>query len=401
MHAEATTNPFDHAAPDPGQGALAGLVVVDLSRVLAGPYATMMAGDMGATVIKVEHPDGDETRGFRPPTRGDDSTYYLSANRNKVGIMLDFARADDLDTLLRIIDRADVLVENFRDGSLAKYGLDYASVAARRPDIVYASITGFGSGAGAHLPGYDLCVQALSGLMSIQGDPDGDGSRSGFALFDVFAGMYTTVGILAALQDRARTGLGQRIEVNLMNVAMAAMVNQTMAFAAGDVVPRAMGNEHPSLYPYAPFPAADRPLVVAVGNDAQFRRLCTEIGREALADDARFATNTQRTRHRSELRPHLVAALAAHDADHWFDRLNAVGVPCAPINDVAQGVAFANSIGLDPITGIRPDGDPTVRSPIGFTRTPVTYRLRPPRLGEHDDEIRRWLDTSPPRKAPV
>ena len=170
--------------------------------------------------------------------------------------------------------------------------------------------------------------------------------------------MYANVGILAALHDRTRTGLGQHIEVNLMNVAMAAMVNQTMAFAAGDVVPRAMGNEHPSLYPYAPFPTKDRPLVIAVGNDGQFRRLCAEMGLDALADDARFATNAQRNRHRAELAPHLVAALAEHEADHWFARLNAVGVPCAPINDVAEGIAFANSIGLDPIESIGPDGRP-------------------------------------------
>lgn len=399
MDAEEDSSRSGDVMPPSGTGPLAGLIVVDLSRVLAGPYATMMAGDMGATVIKVEHPGGDETRGFRPPTRGDESTYYLSANRNKVDIVLDFAVPDDLQTLLEIIDRADILVENFRAGSLAKYGLDYDSIAVRRPDLVYASVTGFGSGAGAHLPGYDLCVQALSGLMSIQGEPGGDGSRSGFALFDVFAGMYTTVGILAALRDRTRTGLGQHIEVNLMNVAMAAMVNQTMAFAAGDVVPRAMGNEHPSLYPYAPFPTRDRPLVIAVGNDVQFRKLCVELGLGPLADEVRFATNAERNRHRSELRSLIVAALGAHDADHWFERLNAVGVPCAPINDVAQGVDFANSIGLDPIVSIGPDLEPTIRNPIAFSRTPVAYRLRPPRLGEHADIVRRWIDTLPSRKA--
>lgn len=372
-------------------GPLAGLVVADLSRVLAGPYAGMMLGDMGATVIKVEHPAGDETRSFRPPVRDGEATYYLSANRNKYGIALDFTRHGDLETVGRIIDQADVMIENFRPGSLERFGLDYRTTAARRPDLVYASITGFGTGAGARLPGYDLCAQALSGLMSVQGAADGPVRRAGFAVFDVFAGLYTTVGILGALADRARTGLGQHVEVDLMSAAFASMSYLTMSYLGAGTVPRRMGNEHPNLYPYAPFPTSDRPMVIAVGNDRQFRALCECLGAGSLASDPRFATNDLRSRNRHELRPLLETVLTGKPADRWFAELTRVGVPCAPINDLAQGVEFARSVGLDPLEQVGQDGEPTVRHPVGYSRTPVSYRVAPPQINQHDVEIRRWL----------
>lgn len=386
------------AEPAPSSGPLAGIVVADLSRVLAGPYAAMLLGDLGATVIKVEHPDGDETRGFRPPVRDDEATYFLSANRNKQGIVLDFADAEQLATAHAIVDRADIVVENFRPGSLARFGLDHASLAERRPDLIYASITGFGTGAGREIPGYDLSAQALSGLMSLQGETDAAPARAGFALFDVLTGMFAVSGILAALHHRDRTGEGQLVELDLMSVALASMVNQTTAFVAGDVVPTRMGNEHPSLAPYAPFAARDRPLVIAVGNDRQFARLCAALGRPELAADPRFAHNVDRTRSRAELRRELEGVLATADADHWFSVLTAAGVPAAPLNDIAGGVQFAARLGLDPVTTVGPDAQPTVRHPVRYSRTPPSYRLAPPALGEHGAAVRAWIAATPPRK---
>jgi len=383
-----------HPEPNP-TGPLADIVVADLSRVLAGPYAAMLLGDLGATVIKVEHPSGDETREFRPPVRGDESTYFLSANRNKRGIVLDFTDPADLRTVRQIIDRADVVVENFRPGALAKFGLDYPSLAAARPELIYTTITGFGTGAGAGIPGYDLSVQALSGLMSLQGEPDAEPTRAGFALFDVITGLYAVSAILAAVHHRDRTGEGQSLELNLMNAALAAMVNQTTAYAAGGTVPKRMGNEHPSLAPYAPFATADRPLIIAVGNDRQFARLCGVLERADLATDDRFAANANRTRWRDALRAEIEEALAPAGAEHWFERLTAAGVPCAPINDVAGGIAFATRLGLNPVETIGPDAQPTIRHPVEYSRTPPSYRLAPPRLGEHDDEIRAWIATTP------
>ncbi len=243
-------------------GPLDGLLVADFSRVLAGPYATMLLGDLGADVVKVESPGGDDTRTWMPPTRGDVATYYLAINRNKRSVVLDFT--DPADRLLaqELARRADVLIENFKPGGLAKYGLDHETVAAANPGVVYASITGFGAGAGAGLPGYDLMVQAMSGLMSLTGDPDGPPYRAGISVFDVMSGMQTAIGILAALRDRERTGRGQRVEVDLMSAALSGLVNHTSAYVAGGAVPHRMGNAHPSLFPYEPLPTADGELIV-------------------------------------------------------------------------------------------------------------------------------------------
>lgn len=381
--------------PTPTPGPLADLVVADLSRVLAGPYAAMLLGDLGATIIKIERPGGDETRGFRPPVRGETSTYYLSANRNKRSIVLDFTRPEDLETVHQIIDRADVVVENFRPGTLARFGLDYPTFATRRPDLIYASITGFGTGAGSAIPGYDLSVQALSGLMSLQGAPGSEPTRAGFALFDVLTGLYANSAILAAVHHRDRTGRGQALELNLMAAALAGMVNQTTAYAAAGAVPCQMGNEHPSLSPYAPYATADRPLVIAIGNDRQFQRLCLVLDRAELASDPRFAANENRTRWRAELRIELEAALAGESAEHWFAALTDAGVPAAPINDIAEGIAFATELGLDPVTTIDGDGQPTIRHPVDYSLTPASYRLPPPGLGEHEQEIRTWISQTP------
>jgi crotonobetainyl-CoA:carnitine CoA-transferase CaiB-like acyl-CoA transferase len=384
-------------------GPLAGLVVADVSRVLAGPYCTMLLADMGATVVKVEGPGGDETRNWKPPVRGDDSTYYLSLNRNKHSIRLDFRDEDDRAVVHELIRRADVLVENFKPGDLDRFGLDYESVAADNPRLVYASVTGFGRRGGADLPGYDLLVQGMSGLMSITGGPDSEGYRSGIAVFDVMTGLHTCVGILAALQDRERTGRGQRVEANLMSSALSAMVNQSGAYALAGVVPTRIGNEHPSIYPYEPFPTADGELIVAVGNDSQFRRFCDEIGVPELAVDPRFAEASARSVNRAELRPLLRKALSANTSEEWFTRLRRCRVPVAPIQDVAGGIRSAHELGLDPVVtiGSGPDAMPTVRHPLEFSRTPASHDVPPPALDSGSDAVRAWLSVHDPNSAPL
>ena len=376
-------------------GPLDGLLVADFSRILAGPYATMLLGDMGAEVVKVESPAGDDTRTWQPPVRGDVSTYYLAINRNKRSIALDLRDAGDAALARELAARADVVVENFRPGGLAKYGLDYASVAAANERVVYASISGFGSGKGAAVPGYDLMVQALSGLMSLTGDPDGPPYRAGISVFDVMSGMQSVIGILAALRHREATGLGQHVEVNLMSAALSGLVNHTSAYVAGGTVPYRMGNAHPSLFPYEPLPAADGDIIVIAGNDGQFSRLCKVLGAPELLDDPRFARNQDRTANREALRPLLEARLATRTRDEWFRELLAAGVPCAPINTLDEGVAYATELGLDPVVEVG-EGEamvPSARNPVTFSRTPTRYVLPPPGLDEHGAELREWLAT--------
>lgn len=391
------------AAPDSARagvdssGPLSGLLVADFSRILAGPYASMLLGDLGADVVKVESPGGDDTRTWLPPTRGDVATYYLAINRNKRSVTLDFADLEDRALAHELAARADVVIENFKPGGLRKFGLDYASVAERNPSVVYASISGFGSGGGASLPGYDLIVQAMSGLMSLTGDPDGPPYRAGISVFDVMSGMQATIGILAALQHRGRTGEGQLVEVNLLSTALSGMVNQSSAWVAGGNVPNRMGNAHPSLFPYEPLPTSDGDLIITAGNDGQFRRLCDALGIPEVADDPRFAHNQDRNTHRDVLRPLLVEALARRTRADWFRVLTDSGVACGPINTVEEGVRFATEIGLDPVVTVG-EGDramPSVRNPISFSATPARYVLPPPGLGEHDAEIRAWLTDQP------
>jgi crotonobetainyl-CoA:carnitine CoA-transferase CaiB-like acyl-CoA transferase len=373
---------------------LDGLLVADFSRVLAGPYATMLLGDLGATVVKVESPGGDDTRSWVPPVRPDGvSTYYAAVNRNKRSVVLDLRDDDDQAAAFELAARADVLVENFRPGGLAKFGLDYDAVAAANPGIVYSSISGFGTAEGATLPGYDLIVQAMSGLMSLTGDPDGPPYRAGISVFDVMAGLHSTIGVLAALRHRERTGRGQHVEASLLASAMSGLVNQTMAYVGAGVTPMRMGNAHPSLFPYEALATADDDLIVAAGNDAQFRRLAHVLGIPEVADDPRFAENAGRTARRDELRPLLEERLRTQPAAVWFDRLNDVGVPCGPIGTVAQGVEYAAKLGLEPVVdvGVGDRVVPGVRHPLDFSATRPRYELAPPTLGEHTDEVRAWL----------
>ena len=375
-------------------GPLAGVTVLDLTSYIFGPYATQTLGDLGADIIKVEAPGGDRQRfGLKQSKSKDMGSTFMTLNRNKRSVTLDLKNSGDLAMAKTLARRADVFVQNFKPGGLARYGLDYDSVSAANPSIIYASISGFGGGGGKDLPGYDLMVQAMSGLMSLTGSPDGPPYRAGISAFDVIAGLHTTIAILAALNHRGATGEGQHLEASLMASAMSGMVNQTSAYAAAGVVPFRMGNSHPSLFPYEPLPTGDGELIVTAGNDAQFRKLCDVIGAPELPEDPMFATNPGRTANRDKLRPLLAEKLATRSAAEWFDLLIAVGVPCGPINTVDKGIEFAQKIGLDPIVTAG-SGDrtrPSLRHPVSFSATPASYPLAPPELDEHGDEIRAWL----------
>jgi crotonobetainyl-CoA:carnitine CoA-transferase CaiB-like acyl-CoA transferase len=371
------------------QGPLSGLLVADFSRVLAGPYATMMLADLGADVIKVESPSGDDTREWVPPLRGDVGTYFLGVNRNKRSIALDLGDEEDNAVAHELAARADVFIQNFKPGGLKRFGLDYNSVAAANPAIIYCSISGFGAGKGAALPGYDILAQGVSGLMSLTGGPDTPPFRSGISVFDVFTGLHSTVGILAALHHRDQTGEGQHIETNLLSSALSAMVNQTSAYVAGGVIPHRMGNAHLSLFPYEPLATADGDLIIAAGNDRQFRRVAEVLGAPELADDERFSSVGLRNVNREELRPLLLERLAARSAQEWFSLLSGAGIACGPINDVKGGVELAESLGLEPVALA---GDiPTVRNPIRLSKTPPRHELPPPALNADGDAIRSWL----------
>jgi crotonobetainyl-CoA:carnitine CoA-transferase CaiB-like acyl-CoA transferase len=385
--------------PTEDRQALEGILVADFSRVLAGPLATMMLGDLGADVIKVESPRGDDTRSWGPPFRGVDSTYFLAVNRNKRGVVLDLATADGHEAGRRLATRADVIVENLRPGTMDRFGLGYESVREANPGIVYCSITGFGRGAGARMPGYDFLAQAVGGLMSVTGHPDGPQTKVGVAVVDVITGLHAALGILAALRLRERTGVGQRIDVNLLSSTLSALVNQSSGYVAAGAVPGRMGNAHPSIAPYETFDAADEPIAIAVGNDAQFAALCEALGVAELAEDERFRRNEDRVRHRRELVAALGLPLAALAADEAIARIRGAGVPCGPVNDLAAAVDLASELGLEPVVEIATDGDGAVEqvaSPLTLSATPVTYRRPPPRLGQHTDEVLAWLDDATP-----
>jgi crotonobetainyl-CoA:carnitine CoA-transferase CaiB-like acyl-CoA transferase len=367
----------------------------------------MLLADLGADVIKVESPAGDDTRRWAPPVTSDGvSTYYLSINRNKRSVVLDLGDARDLAAARELARRADIFVENFKPGGLARFGLDYESVRQGNAGVIYASISGFGSGGGKSLPGYDLMVQAMSGMMSLTGDPDGPPYRAGVAVFDVMAGLHTAIAILAALHHRTATGEGQQVQASLLASALSGMVNQSSAYVAAGVVPFRMGNAHPSLFPYEPLPTAHGDLIVIAGNDAQFRKLCEVLGLPELAGDPRFSRNEDRTANRDQLRELLVERLAGRTAAEWFGELIAAGVPCGPINTIDQGIAFAAEIGLDPVVtaGSGSHGRPAIRHPVSYSATPPRYDLPPPDLDEHGSEIRAWLagpaDGAPQQGAP-
>ena len=361
-------------------GALDGVVIADFSRVLAGPYATMLLADFGAEVVKVERPvGGDDTRAWGPPWRADQSTYFASVNRNKESVVVDLATAEGRAEAKDLAARADVVVENFKPGAFDRMGLGYDELSATNPGLVYCSITGFGTTGGADLPGYDLLVQAVGGLMSITGANADEPVKVGVALVDVITGLHATVGILAALQERVTSGRGQRVEVNLLSSLLSGMVNQSAGYVGGGFVPQVMGNRHPSIAPYESYPTADHQMVIAVGNDRQFRACAEVLGAPEWADDPRFATNPARVQHRDELYTAMCARLGTLGAEQWFARLSAVGVPAGPINDIEGAFALAERLGLAPVATV--EGEPTVANPIRLGRTPVSYRTAPPSLG--------------------
>lgn len=374
------------------EGALTGMRVLDFSRVLAGPYATMTLADLGADVIKVESPSGDDTRQWAPPAdeRGM-STYFATVNRNKRSVVLDLKEDPDRARALDLAVGADVLVQNFKPGTMARFGLDHDSLSQLNPGLVYVSISGFGEAEGAALPGYDLLAQALGGLMSITGEAGGAPTKAGVAIVDVLTGMNAVIGTLAALRSRDLDGLGQHVRVNLLSSLLAALVNQSSSAVVTGMDPTRMGNEHPSIAPYAVYQAADRELVLAVGNDRQFAALADLCGHPEWTEDPRFATNTARVEHRNELRVELEAALADSTAERWAAELTAAGVPAGAVASVTEAFDLAKRLGLDPVS--RPahgSGPATVRSPLFMSRKQPSYRLPPPDLGGRDEHID-WL----------
>ena len=371
-------------------GPLDGVLVADFTRVLAGPYATMLLADLGATVVKVERPGaGDDTRAWGPPfAENGQSTYFQAVNRNKHSIALDLSDAADLHIAQRLAQRADVFIENYKPGGLTRFRLDYPSVAPQNPEVVYCSISGFGADAGKDLPGYDLLVQAMGGLMSITGTDTP--TKAGVAVVDVLTGLHATVGMLAALRHRELTGQGQHLQVTLLGALLSSLVNQSSAFAGAGVVAELMGNAHPSIAPYEVFSCSDRPMILAVGNDGQFRRLVEVLGDDGLALDPRFATNTARVSHRQELKQTLETHLSTKPADEWQRLLTAAGVPCGPINDIGKAFTLATDLGLDPLVEI--DGARQVANPVTYTRTPATYRSAPPAVDGDRAAVLRMLD---------
>lgn len=377
---------------------LDGMLVADLSRVLAGPTATMLLADLGARIIKVERPGtGDDTRQFGPPWAGSSSSYFESANRSKESIALDFGDPVDLRRAHTLVDGADIVVENHRSGGLARFGLDAASVRARNPRAIYASVTGFGSAAGAGEPGYDFLVQALGGLMSITGEPDGPPTKVGVAVVDLHAANHLVMGILAAVVHRERTGEGQHIEVSLLGSAIATLANQASSYLATGSAPGRMGNRHPSIAPYETLRCRDGHLAVAVGNDRQWRAMCGALGRPELAADQRFATNALRVEHHADLLVVLEDALASDDVAVWTERLRAADVPAGRVNDIGEAIALAEAYGLAPLADVGPANPPQLRHPVRYSGFEPAPPIAPPALDQHGEVLRAWLDAGAPR----
>ena len=365
---------------------LSGLRVVDLSRVLAGPYAAQILGDLGADVIKIEHPHGDDTRRWGPPEHDGTAAYYLAANRNKRSRVLDFSRADDRAALHALLAGADVLIENFKVGDLARHGLDFASLHPQYPRLVYCSITGFGqTGPLAPRAGYDALIQAMAGLMSVTGPDPEHPSKVGVAVADLSTGLHAVIAVLAALRERDRSGLGQHIDLALFDVQVSGLANLGMNFLCTGEVPRPLGNAHPTIVPYQSFATADRPIMLAVGNDAQFRGLCEALGEPQWADDPRFASNPARVRHREQLVPMISSKLSERPREHWLVRLAGTGAPHGPIQDLGE-LADDPQVRARGLFTTMDDGHtPCLKNPIGLSRTPIEEYRRPPALGEHPD----------------
>lgn len=406
MGASATASHAPAAA-----GALAGITVLDLSRVLAGPWATQLLADLGATVIKVERPGaGDDTRAWGPPWLADgdgqpttDAAYFLCTNRNKQSVTVDFTRPEGQALVKQLAVRADVVVENFKVGGLTPYGLDYASLKALNPRLVYCSITGFGQdGPYAPRAGYDFLIQGMGGLMSLTGRPDGEEGEGpqkvGVALTDILTGLYAANAIQAALLHRAATGEGQHIDVALLDVQVACLANQALNYLVSGAVPKRMGNAHPNIVPYQDFPTADGDMILAIGNDGQFARWCAVAGHPDWAHDPRFATNPARVRHRAELIPLMRQITVTRTTDAWIAALEAEAVPCGPINTLDRVFADPQvqhrglKLDLPHAAGGRAPG---VGNPLHLSATPVAYRQAPPVLGEHTDAVLTSMGYSP------
>ena len=384
-------------------GILSGIRVLDFSRVLAGPYATMTLADFGADVIKVESAEGDDTRGWRPPVDEQGvSTYFSSVNRNKRSAIIDLRAEEGKAKAQELLATADVVIENFRPGVMTKLGFNFEQAQKINPGIIYCSITGFGSGKGASLAGYDLLVQGLGGLMSVTGSPEGGPTKVGVALIDIMTGMNAVQGILLALTARANAEpgqwKGQLIHVDLMTTLLAAMTNQASAALNAGVTPARLGNAHPSISPYELYDAEDRPLLIAVGNDKQFHTLVRLLGVEQLASDPRFGDNPSRATHREELRALLEEVLMSKPGAHWVELLSAQGVPSGLVNTLPEAFDFADSLELNAVVEIpTADGEHTYRqvvNPIHIPGRGASYRLAPPLLGEHSEDVR-WLDEKP------
>jgi formyl-CoA transferase/CoA:oxalate CoA-transferase len=375
-----------------GTGALAGLTVVDLTRVLSGPYCTMMLSDMGARVIKIEQPGrGDDTRGWGPPFQSGESSYFLSINRNKESVTLDFKHASGRRVLDALIARADVLVENFRPGALDRVGLGHGELAARHPALVYCSVSGFGQSGPRRLePGYDAVMQGEGGLMSITGSPDGPPYRLGIAIADIVSGMFAAYGVAMALLARHRTGRGQHVDIGMLDSVAALLTYQAaICFATGEA-PRRLGNRHPTIVPYETLPAADGELVVAVGNDTLFRTFCDVLELPALAADPQFATNAARVQAHARLRPLLVERLRTKPCATWIAALRQAGVPCGAVRDLQQVLTDPQLLERAMIVALEhPAAGPikVLGTPVKLGETPGRVRTPPPRLGEHTRRV--------------
>ena len=370
---------------------LRGIRVLDLSRVLAGPYCTMVLGDLGADVIKVESPEGDETRTWGPPFAEGESAYYLCVNRNKRSIVIDFKTEEGRAVINLLIRKSDVLVENFRPGTLSRFSLDFESVSALNPALVYCSISGFGQTGPLHdKPGYDFMIQAMGGLMSFTGEQDGEPMKVGVAVADLFAGQNAVIAILAALQARTQTGRGQHLDISLFDSQLGMLANVASNYLISGNLPRRYGNAHANIVPYQSFQASDEWFILAVGNDRQFEKLCEVIGNPELARDARFVANAGRVEHREALITSLKPVFLTRTAINWLSTLEAAGIPCGPINTLEKAFAEPQiearqmliemehpTIGKLPLVG----------SPLKFSETPVEYRFPPPKLGEHTEQI--------------
>lgn len=384
---------------------LDGVRIADFSRILAGPFCTMVLGDLGADVVKVEHPEGgDDTRAWGPPFRGDDAAYFLAVNRNKRSVTLDLDAAEDVELARRLVARSDVVIENFRPGVMDRFGLGYEQVAATHPAIVYCSIPGFSDEGSRDRAAYDLMMQAYSGFMSITGHAGAPPVRVGAAVLDVIAGLYAATGILAALREREETGHGTHVSVSLFDASVAALVNQAANHLIGGVVPGRHGSGHPNIVPYQAFETSDRPLVLAAGNDKLFRLTCEAIGEPELADDPRFRSNAERVDHRDALVERLTTAFRREPLTVWLDRLQAAGVPCAPVRDL--GEVFSSPEGSAAVHEL----DDAVRGTLRTVASPLVFGagahgqrtsggLAPPRLGQHDDAIRAELAAEPPTRG--